>query len=184
MPFRVLGEQHAPFLQERCEVTITPRVMQILLENPLTRVGFYWVEELGREGGLSPFGYAGITGNSPRKVMEQLEKEPYFYDIGFCWTTKLPIAFLYEAGPAYIAKRRHDELPNNYDDPSAEDPDDLPTLEEMLESYGGRDWRKHCVAGFDPFKRKAGINEVKWRALKEFYLGRPLRPVGTKKLVR
>jgi hypothetical protein len=176
---------------------VYPVVLDGLLAHPLARIGFYWSKVMYRSG-LSPFAYAGITGQSPRKVMKQLEKEGTFTHISLCSVVQLPVCSLtygiqYDRWPTNFTI-----LINTYDNDvlgkeEEEEEEGIwrthtssarapysprwknRTLEQMLKRYGGPSWRRHCTRVFDPFRANEceqleGISPEQWRDMQKVYL--------------
>jgi hypothetical protein len=179
------------YSRERGANLIQPHILDKLLEKPLTRVGFLWSRIFHRSA-LSPFGYAGITQNSPRKVLKQLEAEGTFTHLDYCSVVQLPVAFLCYSitFSDWISTTR--TLKNSYDsslliaeerETCEEDidgrafrsaPYSKRTLEQMLLRYGGLSWRKYCKRRFDPFRAREidVIDEItpdEWLNLKQVY---------------
>jgi len=176
--------------------TVYPVVLDQLLAHPLTRIGFYWAKTLYRSG-LSPFAYAGITRQPPRRIVKQIEKEGTFTHIDLCTVVQLPICCIsygiqHDRWPSSVAtlKNAYDDALLGMEEEELEEsswrdsrpPDRAPfsprwknrTLEQMLKRYGGPSWRRHCTREFDPFRAEEvecidGISPEEWKALKKVY---------------
>lgn len=170
---------------------VYPVVLDELLAHPLARIGFYWSKIIYRSG-LSPFAYAGITGQSPRKVMKQLEEEGTFTHISLCSVVQLPVCSLtygiqhdrWPSSPVRLRDTYDDEILQLDSDENSlfsdrERAKFSPkwrnrTLEQMLKRYGGPSWRRHCTRVFDPFRANEceqleGISPEQWRNMKKIY---------------
>jgi len=174
-PWKALTtEEEKHFFKAKFYKIPSPRTLDILYARPLTRIAYTWKIN-HRKHGLSPFALAGISKHSPEEVLKQLLEERTSVSITFCSDTRLPICN-YQLYFDEITPSLRVDIPNYWDNDAADITDEeLPIFDDLMTSYGGKTWRKHCNRSFDPFNRNCKIPPSTWKDLREVYEGRPLR---------
>lgn len=128
-----------------------------------------YFQQLGHAG-ITPFSLAGITGESPRRVMRKLTTTSAGdgLDMFYCSYTGLPVISPggWKSGREFLRNYHQEDLEGEFfEDDEEIERHSLPT---MMKKYGGVGWKRHCTREFNPFCSRTAkhFTPKQWAAAK------------------